>query len=77
MSIEIMHCNKSRKSLSQQLLFEVYLFRFHLAPALEYLHNNYNEYPVKRTASLHLELCKSAFLKCVFVIFGKLSLCLF
>ena len=34
MSVEKIYCNKSRKSLSQQLLFEVSLIRFHFASVL-------------------------------------------
>ena len=54
MSIEKMYCNESRISLTQQLLFEVSLSRFHFVSALQYL--EYNEYPVKQTASLYLKL---------------------
>ena len=46
-SLEKMYCNKSRKSLYQQLLFEVSLFRFHFASVLEYLGCFYKENTVK------------------------------
>ena len=51
-----MYSNESHKSLSQQLLFEVSLFRFHFVSALQYLECCYNEYPVKQAASLCLKL---------------------
>ena len=49
MSIEKMYCNESQKSLSQQLLFEVSVFRFHFVSALQYLGCYDNEYPVTQT----------------------------
>ena len=49
MSIEKMYYNESRKSLSQQLLFEVSVFRFHFVSALQYLDCYDNEYPVTQT----------------------------
>ena len=42
-----MYCNESLKSLTQQLLFEVSLFKFHFVSALQYLYCYYNEYTVK------------------------------
>ena len=53
MSTEKISFNKSRKLLSQQLLFKVSLFRFHFVPALQYLDCCCNEYPVKQTASFY------------------------
>ena len=53
MSIEKMYCNESRKSLSQQLLLEVSIFRFHFISALQYLYCYNNEYLMKQTASLY------------------------
>ena len=62
MSIEKMYFNESRKSFSQQLLFEFSLFRFHFVSAFLYLDYFYKKYPVKQTASLHLKLLlKSTF----------------
>ena len=51
MSIEKMYYSESRKSLYQQILFEVSLGRFHFVSALQYLGSYCNEYPVKQTAS--------------------------
>ena len=51
MSIEKIHSNESPKSMSQQLLFEVSLFRFYFVSELQYLDCYYNEYQVKQTAS--------------------------
>ena len=42
MSIEEMYCNKSQKLLSQQLSFEVSLFRFQFVSAVQYLDCYYN-----------------------------------
>ena len=56
MSTEKISFNKSRKLLSQQLLFKVSLFRFHFVPVLQYLDCCCNEYPVKQTASFYLRL---------------------
>ena len=44
MSIGNMHRNKSQKSSSPQLVFEVSLFRFHFDSVLHYLDCYYNEY---------------------------------
>ena len=52
--------NESRKSLKQQLLFKVSLFKFYFVSAFLYL-NFYNEHFVKQIASLCLQLAiKSA-----------------
>ena len=51
MSIERMYSNEFQKSLSQQLLPEVSLFRFHFVSELQYLDRYFSEYPVKQTAS--------------------------
>ena len=61
--LSIENCNESGKSLSQQLLFEVSLFRFHFVSALQCLDYCYKEYQVKQTASLSLKL---AFETCIF-----------
>ena len=42
-----MYSSESQTSLSQQPLFEVSLFAFHIASALQYLDYCYGEYPVK------------------------------
>ena len=62
MSTEKISFNKSRKLLSQQLLFKVSLFRFHFVPALQYLDCCCNEYPVKQTAFVILNLFISEYL---------------
>ena len=54
MSTEKISFNKSRKLLSQRLLFKFSLFRFHFVPAFQYLDCYCNEYPVKQTASFYL-----------------------
>ena len=65
MSNEKMYSNKYQKSLSQQLLFEVPLFRFQFVSALYYLDCYYNAYLMKQTASLYLKLpLNSIFLVC-------------
>ena len=56
MPIEKMYSNESRKSWSQQHLFEVSLFQFYFVSEVQYLDCYYNEYPVKQTASLYLKL---------------------
>ena len=70
MSIEKTYFNKSRKSLIQQLLFKVALFRFHFDSALKYLGCCYDKYLVKQIASLYLQLpLKPVLFQCVFAIF--------
>ena len=49
-SVEKTYCNESQKSVSQQLLFDVSLFKFHFVSAFQYLDCYYNEYLVKQTA---------------------------
>ena len=56
MIIEKMYCSESQKSLSQQILFEFFLFRFHFVFACQHLHCYYYEYPMKHAASLYLKL---------------------
>ena len=56
MSIENIYCYKSRKSLSQQLLLDAFLFRFHFVYALQYLNGSYSKYLVNQTAYLYLKL---------------------
>ena len=51
MSIVTIYCNVFRKVLSQQLLLEISLLRFHSVSALQFLDCYYNEYPVTQTAS--------------------------
>ena len=64
-----MYCNESRKSPSQQILFEVSLFRFHFVSALQYLDCYYNEYTVNQTVSLYSKLpLKPAFFFSVFLL---------
>ena len=57
-------------------MLEVFLFRFILFSAFQYLECYYNEYPVKETASLYLKLLlKPAFyMNKSIVIFGNFSL---
>ena len=63
--------------MSQQLLFEVSLLMFHFASALQYLEGNCNEYLVEQKMMLYLKLIlKITFSYSVFLIFGKISLCL-
>ena len=77
MPIAKKYCNQSRKSMSQQLLFEVSLLMFHFASALQYLEGNCNEYLVEQKMMLYLKLIlKIAFSYNVFLIFGKIRLCL-
>ena len=49
MSIEKIHCKESQKLLSQQLLFDVPVFRFYFVSVPYYLGCYGNEYPVKQT----------------------------
>ena len=66
-----MCCNKSRKSLSQELSFEVSLFRFDFVSALQYCHC---EYPGKQTFSSYLKLpLKPGFLS-VLLLFSERSI---
>ena len=54
-----MYCNECWKPLSQKLLLEVSLFKFHFVATLQYLDRYYNKYPVKQTALLYLKLPSS------------------
>ena len=78
MSIEKM-CIAMNPRMNPQPLFEVSLFRFYFVFTFQYLDCYCSKYLVRQTASLCLKLpLKPAFFKCfLFVIFGKLNLCLF
>ena len=56
MSIENICCYKSRKSLSQQLLLDTFLFRFHFVYALQYLNCSCSKYLVNQRVYLYLKL---------------------
>ena len=74
MYIENICCNKSGKSVSQNLLFEFFVFRFHFVSALQYLHCYDNEYLVKQTALFELNLSlKPAFFLVYFCYFWKVK----
>ena len=64
-----MYSSQSQTSLSQQPLFEVSLFAFHIASALQYLDYCYGEYPVKQTVFLYLKLPLKPSLFSVFLLF--------
>ena len=49
-SIEKAYCNESQKSVRQQLLFDVSLFKFHFVSAFQYLDCYYNECLAKQAA---------------------------
>ena len=66
-----MYCNEPRKSLSQQLLFEVPILKFHFTSALKYLYCYYNEYSVKQTISLYLKLPLKPLFIIAFLYFWK------
>ena len=64
-----------KKSLSQQPLFEVSLFRFNFVSALYYLDCYYNEYPVKQTTSIFMKLpLKPAFFSMLLLFLDVLNL---
>ena len=71
MSIEKMYCNESKKSLSQQLLFQVSLFKSDFVSTLPYLDCHYYEYPVNQTTLLYLNLLLKPALVSVFLLFLK------
>ena len=71
LSIEKLYNNKSKKSLSQELLLEVSLFWFHFVSALQYLDRYYDEYTMKQTASLNTIVALETFIFSVFFYFWK------
>ena len=71
MSIGKLYNNKSKKSLSQELLLEVCLFWFHFVSALQYLDRYYDEYTMKQTASLNTTVAIETFIFSVFFYFWK------
>ena len=66
MAIEKTYFSESRKSLSRQLLFQFFLFRFHFVSPLYYSDCCYNKYPVKQTSIL---VAGVTFENCIFSVF--------
>ena len=73
LSVEKIYCSESRKSLSQQLLFDAILSRFHFASELHHLGCYYNEYPYSEANSiLILEVAfEKRIIYSVFLLFWK------